>query len=268
MFNIVMARLPEWLIFLIFPSGALLCIALLVSVFRKISGKLKLDDYDGDILDTATQNTLSGAFVVLGFSLVLVMGTTDRFESDVTTEATRIVSMDRLLVLEGSPQATALRGGLKQYSDSVVTDEWPMLSSGRGSKKTAGLLQDLFKELEQLKPQDPRQVSLYGDIVRKSDEIYHSRATRILNSRSSLPTLFWIVNYLSLAGVIIIASLRLMQPTSMRILALCTQIVLISVLFSAVLIIDHPFMGGTNISPDPIAKALVTLQPPTPPAIQ
>ncbi len=263
MFNSMMAALPEWLILLLFPTGSLLCIAVLSSLLRLVSDKLKLGDYDGDILDTATQNTLSGAFVVLGFSLVLVMGTNDRFESDVTTEATRIVSMDRLLILEGSPQAGVLRTQLKAYSNSVVSDEWPALASGRGSKQTGNYLQALFNGLEQLQPQGARGTALFGEIVKKTQEIFHSRETRILNSRSSLPSLFWIVNYLSLAGVIIIASLRLLQPTTMRVLALATQIVLISLLFSAVLIIDHPFVGETNISPDPIVKAVMTMQPQT-----
>ena len=38
----------------------------------------------------------------------------------------------------------------------------------------------------------------------------------------------------------------------MRVFALTTQIVMLTIMFSAVLVIDLPFLGDTVISPEPI----------------
>ena len=212
--------------------------------------------YDADILDTATQNSLGGAYVILGFSLVMVMGSIDKLGADVTMEATRIESLDRLLVLEGSDEALKMRATLQSYTESVIRDEWPALRHQKGSPKTWTLLQDVFWEAGAIKADTHRQSVLFTEILRKTEEVVQSRQQRIMQSGGSLPTLFWILCYCGFAGVIVIAALRLLDSTPVRAVALATQLAVLAVLFSAVLIIDHPFLGDEAVNPGPIIKAL------------
>jgi len=251
--------IPDWVMYLIFPVIAWTVLALLTFLFRKVAILLCIEDHDSDVVDTATQNAMSGAYVMLAFSLILVVGSSDNFENDSVKEATQIESLGRLLQLDGSPQSEQIQAKLRTYADSVVNDEWHLLEQGKGSPKTQAYLQDVFKSLETLQPQTPRQTALFVEIMRKSDEIAASRDIRVTNSGNSLPLLYWIVSYLSLLGVLIIAALRMLSAGPIRILALCTQVGMISLLFAAVMIIDHPFVGDTKLTADNIIRSIASL---------
>ena len=251
--------MPEWVVLWVFPIITLSVMAALSLVFRKFITTERLYDNDTDVVDTATQNTLSAAYVILGFTLVLVMGSADTYETNVMNEGTNIESLDRTLVLDGSPQALAMRKDLIQYSTSIVNDEWQQLSAG-GNPNTEKLMQKFSKNLIQFKPETEQQKALYTEIVRKTDQVILSREIRLQNASGGLPTLFWTISYLYLFGVAIICALRLSHATPMRFIALSTQVTMLSLIFSAVMIIDHPFSGQTKVSAAPIIQAIKSMK--------
>jgi hypothetical protein len=53
-----------------------------------------------------------------------------------------------------------------------------------------------------------------------------------------------------------IFALRLSYATPMRIIAISTQITMLSLIFSTVMIIDHPYTGQTKVSTEYIAQAI------------
>lgn len=251
--------MPEWVVLWVFPIITLSVMAALSLVFRKFITTERLYDNDTDVVDTATQNTLSAAYVILGFTLVLVMGSADTYETNVMNEGTNIESLDRTLVLDGSPQALAMRKDLIQYSTSIVNDEWQQLRAG-GNPNTEKLMQKFSKNLIQFKPETEQQKALYTEIVRKTDQVILSREIRLQNASGGLPTLFWTISYLYLFGVAIICALRLSHATPMRFIALSTQVTMLSLIFSAVMIIDHPFSGQTKVSAAPIIQAIKSMK--------
>ena len=250
---------PEWFVLWIYPLVTLGLMAVMSVIFRKLLVSETHYDSDSNVVDTATQNTLSAAYVIMGFTLVLVMGSVDKYESNVVTEGTQIESLDRLLILDASPEAAAMRRDLIRYTESVIQDDWPKLTSG-GSDITEVLTQTLSNHLKALSPETPKQQLLFSDIVSKTDEVIHSRELRLLSASGGLPVLFWTLSYLYLFGVAVICALRLSHATPMRIIALSTQITMLSLIFSAVMIIDHPFQGETNITSEPIKQALDSLK--------
>ena len=127
---------PEWVVLWIYPLVTLAVMAGLSVIFRKLLISEKLYSDDTDVVDTATQNSLSAAYVIMGFTLVLVMGSVDTYENNVGTEGTNIESLDRLLFLDGSPEAQTMRKDLILYATSIVKDEWPSISNG-GSEVTS-----------------------------------------------------------------------------------------------------------------------------------
>lgn len=152
-----------------------------------------------------------------------------------------------------------MRKDLLKYAESIVKDEWPNINAG-GSNITNQLMQQLSNHLNLLSPGTAKQNILYTDIVRKTDQVIHARELRLLNASGGLPVLFWTLSYLYLFGVAIICALRLSHATPMRIIALSTQLTMLSLIFSAVMIIDHPFRGETKISPAPISQAIMMME--------
>jgi hypothetical protein len=251
--------MPEWVVLWIYPLATLSVMAGLSLIFRKLISSEILYDNDTDVVDTATQNTLSAAYVIMGFTLVLVMGSADTYETNAMNEGTNIESLDRALILDGSPQAKAMRKDLIQYSASIINDEWPKLS-GSGHPTTEQLMHKFSKNLIQFQPVTEQQKALYTEIVRKTDKVILSREIRLLNALGGLPTLFWTISYIYLFGVAIICALRLSHATPMRIIALSTQITMLSLIFSAVMIIDHPYTGQTKVSAASITQAIQSMK--------
>ena len=251
--------MPEWVVLWVYPLVTLSVMAALSLLFRKFITTESLYDNDTDVVDTATQNSLSAAYVILGFTLVLVMGSADTYETNVMNEGTNIESLDRTLLLDGSPQALNMRKDLIRYSTSIVNDEWPKLRAG-GNPETEKLMQKFSKNLMGFKPETAQQMALYTEIVRKTDQVILSREIRLLNASGGLPTLFWTISYLYLFGVAIICALRLSHATPMRFVAISIQVTMLSLIFSAVMIIDHPYTGETRVSAAPILQAIQSMK--------
>ena len=248
--------LPEWYIYYLFPIGSLVILAMLVIIFRRINITSHPDHYDTDVLDTATQNSLSAAYVILGFTLVLVMGTSDSIDNNLVIEASRIESLDRLLYIEGSEQSKKMQQDLRIYTKSIVEDEWPLLLKGSGSHKTDQHLLKLLDDVRGIKPTDLKGVTLFNSITTRADEIALSRETRILASKNSLPPLFWNISFALLFGVLIIAAMRLSKTTPLRAVALSVQIAMLSLIYTNVMILDQPYKGDTRATPEVIIKAI------------
>ena len=85
--------LTDGQVLLFYPLAACAVLLILTLAFRRFRVQLGLRHYDSDIVDTATQNTMSGAYVVLGFVLVLAMTAVSDLENSVTQEATAIKSL-------------------------------------------------------------------------------------------------------------------------------------------------------------------------------
>ncbi len=253
-------QLPNWALFIIFPIASWAALVLLTSIFRRCSKILGLDDFDSDIIDTATQNAMSGAYVVLGFVLVLVMATANDIDSNISKEASQIEALDRLLIMEGSPSSKIARQSLHAYTKSIVGDEWGRLVSGEQDSATRLHADKLHHDVSLLQPNTPRQAALFSEITKASNEVTQYRNLRILNSQSRMPNLFWQLSYLTLLGVIAIAALRLMQPSPIRILALAIQLAMISWLFATVMILDLPYLGQIKTSPEAFEKAIQVMQ--------
>ena len=252
--------LPNWILFILFPAVSLLVLAVLTLLLRASSEIIGLHDFDSDILDTATQNVMSGAYVVLGFVLVLVMATANDIDNNVSKEASQIESLDRLLIMEASPAAMSARQTLHLYTKSIVTDEWSRLAGGPRSPNPRRYADQLFENLRAIESGSPRQAALFMDIIRSGDAIAQYRNLRIMSSHSRLPALFWQLSYLSFFGVIVIAALRLMKPSNIRIIALSVQIAMISWLLATIMILDLPYLGVVKNSPEAFEKVITLMQ--------
>lgn len=255
MFANLFQHSSDHFLLVLFPFIACIAMLLLAFIFGQFRARFGFMDYDPDILDTATQNTMSGAYVVLGFVLVLAMTTVSELESSVSKEAAAIKSLERMLVLEGSSSALKSREFLLVYTKSILHDEWPGLKFGNGSEKTSVALRDLFQGLDNISSRGIKDGVVYSKILDQAEKVAEIRNTRIFSIQSNLPDTFYIVGLVSLIGVILICSLRLIEATRIRAITLLIQVVMLTMMFSAVVIIDSPYLGDTVTSSEAIEKA-------------
>lgn len=257
---ITISSIPNWLLFIIFPLTTWAILGLLIVLFRYIAKRIGCEHFDGEILNTATSNVVSGAYVILGFVLVLVLTAASDIDSNLSKEASHIEGLDLLLVIEGSPASEKVRHSLHSYTRSIVTDEWARLAGGEKRNITRQKLESMFVDLSTLQRSSTKREALLADIMESANQVVQYRNLRILASQSRLPSLFWHLSYLTLLGVIVIAALRLIRPSGTGVLALIIQLTTISWLFATVMILDLPYLGEHKVSPEAFERAIQLME--------
>ena len=259
MYPAFIENLSDIQLLLLFPIVSCVVLALVTAALRLVNKKLAWFDYDTDIVDTATQNGMSGAYVVLGFVLALVMTTASGIDDKISQEAQSIKSLNRMLILDGTEPALKARQSLIAYTQSILRDEWPVLSQGHGSSLTASALVEVFRHIDQIDPQSPKGNIVFGRILDGADSVAQARNDRIMSVSSTLPGMFYTVSLVSILGVIIICALRLMEATPLRVVSLTVQLVMLTLMLGAIAIIDLPYLGDTSISDDSLISVYDSL---------
>lgn len=194
--------------------------------------------------------------VMLAFTVIIVWEQYDNAKSTVGDEAVAISSLYRDAVALG-PQTVPLRVALKQYSHSVVDDEWPTMSEHHHeSAVTDEKLVAVWDALRSVPPQSRTPTAFYDQATTQLHTLTELRAKRIQESGEQLPLPLWIV---LIAGAAIsigftyffgVADFRA-QVTMVAALAS-----LIGLVLFLVLALDLPFSGDVGASPEPIQQAI------------
>ncbi len=192
--------------------------------------------------------------VVLAFSLVQANTNLQTIQALVGKEATALAAVDRVLLRSGQADLIALRPSLADFGSKLVQLEWPLLASGDRSADADGAYSRLSRGVRGLSPTDPRQVAMYGELLKQMDDLSELREEVIEASEIALPDFFWITTY----GLLLVA-LGLATATSDSLkqrVAVAATAAAVALLLVFVIIIDRPFEGQTSVSSVPISKAL------------
>jgi hypothetical protein len=211
-----------------------------------------VQDVDSDFIAGLHAALFTITFLTLGYSLANVGETADKYQQDVVAEANEIKSLDLLLAFYDSEESTKLRKDLRQYAASIVKDEWPLLSKGQGSETTRLVQRKIRADLMRLNPTTGKELAIYSEILKISANIVHARSSRIQNSGSSLNPQFMTTSNIGYLGVLIISALMLTQFTWFRFYALIIQVIAVSFIFAATIVLDNPFKGSNSVMADPI----------------
>ena len=200
--------------------------------------------------------TLSG--LLIGFLLNQAQTNFREVQSLVSREAGQINNLDRLLVRYGDPAIAPMRQELFEYMNSIVNSEWELLKDGRGSTQTHMLWRGLSRKVLSLEPQTNRQIAMYTDILKKTEEVAESRESRIERSSARLPNLFWVVIIICMVALLGINTLFL--PSNSFFVGLKILPVTMGALISLLVITDQPFKGQSSVKADPFLKIIESIK--------
>jgi hypothetical protein len=221
-------------------------------LLRRVWPNFILRDVDSDFISGLHAALFTITFLTLGYSLSNVTETVDQYQQDVTAEANELKTLDMLATFYDTPGSMQLRQDLRKYALSIVNDEWPQLVKGQGSDKTLQLQRNIRAELQQFNPINGKELAIYSQMLESMPRIVHARNTRILNADTRVSPQFLAANNIGYLGVLIISALMLTQFTWFRFFTLNIQVVAVSFLFAATIVLDNPFGGVDRVSPEPI----------------
>jgi hypothetical protein len=197
--------------------------------------------------------------LVLTFTLVEAERNFRQVDSNVTTEASQISQLDRLLARFDAADARADRPMLRAYAQSIVRDEWPMmLRRGEGSEKTRLAFTAVSRAVLALDPEPGRQALIFAEMLKSLDAIAQSRDARLDSVTVGLPGIYWVVILFSVLMLLLVSSA--IPRTPFRSAVLAAQLAVLGAFVGFVFIMDSPYKGENAVAPDAISRALVAME--------
>jgi len=215
---------------------------------------MKINDINTDFVLRMQATLFTMTSLVLAFTLVEAENNFRKVDALVSTEASQLNRLDRLLNRYGDPAATAIRPQLLAYAQSIVSDEWPAMLKGIPSEKTRTAFVPISRGILSLDPQTARQTMIYGEILRSFDAVAESRDARLAAVSVALPAAYWQVVLFAVLVLLCVSST--VERTPFRATVLAAQMAVIGAFLGFVFIQDQPFKGQMAVDADPIAHAI------------
>lgn len=196
--------------------------------------------------------------LVLAFSLIETESNFRKVDALISTEASQINRLDRLLTRYDDPAAAVIRTHLAAYANSIVQDEWPTMLRGIGSDKTRQAFMPISRGLLAMEPKAGRQTTIYGEILRSFDAIAESRDARLNIVQVSLPPIYWQVVLFAVLMLLFISST--MERSMFRSYVLAAQMAVLGAFIGFVFIMDQPFKGESAVDAQPIVQTIALMK--------
>lgn len=250
-----MLHLPIWLQVLVM-TGVAGVVSLAVTITLRTITSVHHNESHNEVIGFVFATCGVIYAVLLAFVVFAVYTQFQSADRIATSEAATLVSLYHDTMRYAEPLRTSTQAAIREYTRSVVNDEFPAMQRGQSSSATGARLYQLYRLNAGLQPGDPYSVQLDSKASQQIDSIALLRDERIEASQASLPKTFWFV--LILGGLIILAlgaSLFMQQAFYQLFSSALLGITIASVLF-LVLTLDRPFIGSTAISPGAFQRSL------------
>jgi len=203
----------------------------------------------------ATVGVLYG--VLLGFAVLVVWEQFELARDNASLECASAVALDR--DLSAFPEQTgvaAIRTRFLEHVNLIVTDEYPALNRGEVSRSTAQSSARMWRDIHSIRPEGDWEVTLYGELLDRLNEMSERRAKRLDDASSELPGVLWIA--MIPGGFITLAFTCLFGTDNVRAhrLMVVSLAVLIGLVVYVVVELDHPFTGSASVRPDGCAALI------------
>ena len=246
-------QLPDVLILLIFIVATLLAMRLVHECIHRFFSQ-RISAHDDQLVSNIYQSIVILTSLVLTFSLVEVINTTHDVQKLVSTEASYVNNLDRILVRWGDPKIAAIREPLHRYTQLIVEQEWPALRDGHEDLQTRQAVIPVATGVIDISPKNAREEALYAQALTLLSDIHRAREDRIEYARFKLPSVYWYVIILAFLFQFMVSALLEKSVLSSWILR--AQISALAALFALVFIFNRPYQGESGVKPEPLKYLL------------
>jgi hypothetical protein len=220
----------------------------------------QITDHEKEFLIAIQSGLVALSAILLSFSLVLVITNFERVDNNVASEASRINDVDRLLHQYGDPSLKPIREQLTKYTASILNDEWPRLRIKEEGVETANLFKPVSDGIGKINPTTMRESVIFAEILKKLNEVMELRETRLESSHIGLHSIYWIVNFAILLGVLFMSAVALLLNRWLTAIGISLELAALIGLMTIVFVCDQPFKGSVAVKPDAISDTLKTIE--------
>lgn len=200
--------------------------------------------------------------VIMGFMLYAVWTDFTAADVNANAEANSLVNVSRLA--EGLPatQRDQIQKLARDYSDAMLSDEWPAMHAGGLGTKGHIIMGELWTAAIGTQPSSASEQTCMNQLITELAHLTECRRLRELQSEQKLPEILWVV--LIGGGVITTLSSCLFGTDNFKlhVIQVLSLTLLLSLTLVAIADIDRPFQGTVHVKPMGFARARDTLAEP------
>lgn len=213
----------------------------------------RLHFHDG--VSDAISGTAQAIGVFYGITVgLLAVGVWNTYSSSsnlVSNEATAIGVLYRDVSSYPEPVRSAMQAKLREFTESVINDDWPAQKSGRVSMVGAVILDELQSRLYSYEPASASMIAVHSETISAYNKLIEARRLRIDAVESHLSTPMWAVIAIGAAVSIAVAYLYKIQDLRLHLILIGLMAGFLGILVFMIVINDRPFLGYVSIPTDP-----------------
>lgn len=251
--------IPTWLVALIVIGGgtgiAVGLLLLLRGTIRKSMREMH-NDVAGYVF--AVVGVLYA--LLLGFVILASWEHIGAVQDDIDREAASLTALYE--TSSGLPIGIQqpIRTEIRRYTNLVINDEWAAMSHGHGSPKVDTSLDRLYR-LYARAGRPGVQDNVDSQSLQLLNEVDSARTERLSGASGTIDTVLWAIILFGGVCTLGFALLFYLENAGIQIAMIALLAALVSSMFFLLVILDHPFSGGYQVSPEAFRHALVQMHP-------
>jgi hypothetical protein len=186
--------------------------------------------------------------VILGFMLYTAWTDFGIANLNSDLEASALRNIFRLS--EGLPleQRVLLEKQTRAYADAVVNQDWPEMARGRLPEQSHEINESMWRTLMSVKAASTSEITAQNHALSELSVLTQHRRTRLLQSTTSLPIIFWCV--LLVGAILTIISVSMFGSANSRLhsLQVFSSTLLVTLVMLAIADVNCPFQGWVHVS--------------------
>jgi hypothetical protein len=189
---------------------------------------------------------------LLGFTVVVGWQQYLSAETNVSNEASTLVTLYRQTVAMPQPEQAQVREQLRKYGEALQGPRWGKRDFAEISNEGRTALTQLYRIVGQ-----PGAASspINEQFLSQVTVLASDRSERILDSKPRIPPLLWCALIFGSVVLILLTSFMRLTNNRAHMVLVSVVTVLLSLLLYLVFVLDHPF-GPMGVTSEPFAHAL------------
>lgn len=254
-----LAILPDWQLFEIVVIGPAL-LMIIGTLFAHHLLKRREKNTISD-LHRATFSSLSSILAfLLGFLIVTSWGNYRAASQTVAEEAAAITTTVRDAQALPQAERSALVGHLRNYTELVITNEWPLMAQGNAASSPRALKE--FSSLWSICSGKAATLAGCSTIQSDLDRLSTDRAIRLSSSQGGLPDDLWFVLGICSVAMLFMSFLFYAHdvPLIHQIIARVLLTTAFACLFWLIINLANPYAGGVSVTPHAFEYPLLIMK--------
>ena len=198
--------------------------------------------------------------VILGFMLYTSWTNFGTAELNVDLEANALRNIYRLAEGLPSEQRAQMETLTRSYADAVIDRDWPAMARGELPEDTHEINEQMWRTLMSVKAASSSEITAEDHALSELSTLTSHRRTRLLQSVSKLPTIFWGV--LMVGGILTIISVSMFGSANPRLhmLQVFSLTLLVTLVMLAISDVNRPFQGWVHVTDFAFQRAQRNMQ--------